>query len=93
MKAKIKAIDLLFHKQVEVECSIRKDVDAAVELKRVAMQRDIRTKIIKGLQLSIGEASLELISYDRVIAEGTISNNVFSGRCEITAKPCSRKAA
>ena len=93
MKAKIKAIDLLFHKQVEVECSIRKDVDAAVELKRVAMQRDIRTRIIRDLQLSIGEASLELISYDRVIAEGTMRNNAFTGRGEITAKTCSKKAA
>lgn len=93
MKAKVRAIDLLFHKQVEVECSIRKDVDAAVELKRVAMQRDIRTRIIRGLQLSIGEASLELISYDRVIAEGTMRNNAFTGRCEITAKPCCRKVA
>ena len=92
MKAKIKAIDLMFNKQVEVECSIRKDVDTAVELKRVAMQHDIRTMIVRGLQLSIGEAKLELISYGRVIAEGTISNNVFSGRGEITAKPCCRKA-
>jgi hypothetical protein len=93
MKAKIKAIDLMFNKQVEVECSIRKDVDAAVELKRVTMQRDIRTRIVRGLQLSIGEASLELISYDRVIAEGTMRNNAFTGRAEITAKPCCRKAA
>ncbi len=92
MRAKIKAIDLMFNKQVEVECSIRKDVDTAVELKRVAMQRDIRTRIVRGLQLSIGEASLELISYDRVIAEGTMSNNAFTGRSEITAKPCCRKA-
>lgn len=93
MRAKIKAIDLMFNKQVEVECSIRKDVDAAVELKRVTMQRDIRTRIVRGLQLSIGEASLELISYDRVIAEGTMRSNAFTGRVEITAKPCCRKAA
>lgn len=74
MKAKIKAIDLLFHKQVEVECSIR-------------------TRIISCLQLSIGDVSLELISYDRVIAEGTMRNNAFTGRSEITAKPCCRKVA
>lgn len=93
MKAKIKAIDLFFHKSVEVECSIRKDVDAAVELRRVASSRAILQQIIKGLQLSFGEASLELVCYDRVIAEGTIRNNVFSGRGEVTARPCCRKAA
>lgn len=93
MRAKIKATDGLYHKTVEVECSIRKDVDAGVELKRVAAQVDIHDKIIKSLQLSIGEARLELISYDRVIAEGTITNNVLTGRGEITAKPCCRRAA
>lgn len=93
MKAIIKATDLMFNRSVDVVCSIRKDVDAAEELRRVTITRNIRQQIVRGLKLSFGEASLELISYGRVIAEGTIRHDVFSGRGVVTAKCCSRKAA
>lgn len=93
MKAKIRAIDDLFHKQVEVECSIHKDGNPAQELLRSARSKSIRERIVKELQLSFGEARLELISYGRVIAEGTISRNVFSGSGNVTAKECIPRAA
>ncbi len=93
MKAKIRAIDDLFHKQVEVECSIHKDGNPAQELLRSARSKSIRERIVKELQLSFGEARLELISYGRVIAEGTISRNVFSGGGNVTAKECIPRAA
>lgn len=78
----------MFHKQVEVECSIHKDGNPAQELLRNARCKATRDRIIKGLQLSFGEAKLELISYGRVIATGTITNNVFGGGGDITAKEC-----
>ena len=93
MKATIRAIDEMFHKQVEVECSIHKDGNPAQELLRNARCRATRERIIKGLQLSFGEAKLELISYGRVIATGTITNNVFGGGGDITAKECIPRAA
>lgn len=93
MKAKIRAIDEMFHKQVEVECSIHKDGNPAQELLRSARSKSIRERIVKELQLSFGEARLELISYGRVIAEGTISRNVFSGGGNVTAKECIPRAA
>lgn len=78
MKAIIKATDLLFNKSVEIECSIRKDVSASVELVRVTKANSQR--IVHELRLSFGEASLELISYGRTIATGKMTNNVFAGR-------------
>ena len=93
MKAKIRAIDELFHKTVEVECSIYKDGNPAQELLKSARSKAIRERIVKELQLSFGEARLELISYGRVIAEGTISRNVFSGGGNVTAKECIPRAA
>lgn len=83
----------MFHKQVEVECSIHKDGNPAQELLRSARSKSIRERIVKELQLSFGEARLELISYGRVIAEGTISRNVFSGGGNVTAKECIPRAA
>ena len=88
MKAKIRAIDELFHKTVEVECSIHKDGNPAQELLKNARCKATRERIVKELQLSFGEAKLELISYGRVIAEGTLKRNVFSGGGDITAKEC-----
>ena len=78
MKATLKATDLLFNKSMELECSIRKDVSASVELVRVAKANSKR--IVKELRLSFGEATLELISYGRTVATGRLTNNVFAGR-------------
>lgn len=91
MKAKIRAIDLIEKTQVEVEVSIHKDGDPARELNRLVYNSTIRQKIIKGLKLFCGEAFVELISYDRVIAEGIMRNSVFGGG-NITTKNCSRAA-
>lgn len=91
MKAIIRATEELFNKQVEVECTIHKDGNAAQEL--VKNVRYNLKRIVKDLQLSFGEAKLELISYGRVIAEGTLTNNVFSGGGNITAKECIPRAA
>ena len=89
MKATLKVTDdLLFNKSIELECSIRKDVDASVELVRVAKAN--RVRIIKELRLSFGEASLELVSYGRTVATGKMTNNVFNGGGRIEA---TRKAA
>lgn len=78
MKAIIKATDLLFNKSVELECSIRKDVSASVELQRVGLANSKR--IVHDLRLLFGEAKLELISYGRVIATGKMIHSVFTGR-------------
>ena len=91
MKAKIRAIDLIEKTRVEVEVSIHKDGDPARELNRLVYNRTIREKIIKGLKLFCGESSIELISYNRVIAEGVLRNSVFGGG-GITTKNCSRAA-
>ena len=93
MKAKIRATDELFHKTVEIDCSIYKDGNPAQELLKSARSKAIRERIVSELQLSFGEAKLELISYGRVIAEGTLSCNVFSGRGNVTAKECIPRAA
>lgn len=93
MKAKIRATYELFHKTVEIDCSIYKDGNPAQELLKSARSKAIRERIVSELQLSFGEAKLELISYGRVIAEGTLSCNVFSGRGNVTAKECIPRAA
>ena len=90
MKATIKVTDLLFNKSMEIECSIRKDVSASVELVRVAKANSKR--IVKELRLSFGEASLELISYGRTVATGKMTNNVFAGGGHIEAKECVKAA-
>ena len=91
MKATIKATDLLDGKSIELECSIRKDVNAARELMRVA--RANSRQIVRGISLTFGEAKLELISYGRVIATGKMTNNVFAGGGNIEAKECVPYAA
>lgn len=78
MKATLKATDLLFNKSVEIECSIRKDVSAAEELRRVANANCRR--IVRDLRLTFGEATLELISYGRTVATGRLTNNMFACR-------------
>ena len=88
MKAKIRVTDLLYGKSMEIECSIHKDKSAATELLNVVRKRDVRTRIIRELKLSFGEAKLELISYDRVIAKGTMTNNVFAGGGNLRATEC-----
>ena len=93
MKATIKATDKLFGKSIEVECTIRKDAAPEGELLYNARKKAIREQIIRELRLSFGEAKLELISYGRVIAVGTMTNNVFGGGGNITAKPCTPYAA
>ena len=90
MKAIIKATDLLFNKSMEIECSIRKDVSASVELVRVANANSRR--IVHDLRLTFGEASLELISYGRTIATGKLTHNVFAGGGHIEAKECVKAA-
>lgn len=92
MKAIIRATDLIDNTQVEVEVSIHKDGDPARELNRLVRNRAIREQLITGLKLFCGEAFLELISYDRVIAEGVLRNSVFGGGGNITTKNCSRAA-
>lgn len=93
MKAIIRATEELFHKQVEVECTIHKDGNAAKELMKNVRYKPTLQRIVKELQLTFGEAKLELISYGRVIAEGTLTNNVFGGGGNITAKECIPRAA
>lgn len=83
MKATIKATDLLFGKSIEIETSIHKDKSAADELMNALRRRDVRQNIVRGLQLSFGEARLELICYGRVVAEGKMTNSVFGGGGQI----------
>lgn len=86
MKAKVRATDLLDGKSMELECSIRKDQSASVGLVRVAKANSKR--IIRGINLTFGEAKLELISYGRVIATGEMTNNVFGGDGKLRATEC-----
>lgn len=86
MKAIIRATDKLDGKSVEIESSIYKDKDAATELANAVRRKPIRERIIRELRLSFGEAQLELICYGRVLATGTLTNNVFSGRGNIVTK-------
>lgn len=88
MRAKVRATDELFKKSVEIECSIRKDQSAATELLNVVRRRNVRERIIRELRLTFGEAKLELISYDRVIAKGVMTNNVFGGGGQMRATEC-----
>ena len=93
MKATLRVTDDFFKKSMEIECSIRKDAEPERELLTLAHRKSNRDRIIKELRLSFGEARMELISYGRVIATGTISNNVFGGGGNITAKRCVPYAA
>ena len=88
MKAKIRATDLLDGKSMEIECSIRKDQSAATELLNIVRRKAVREQIIRELRLTFGEAKLELISYDRVIAKGSMTNNVFGGGGKLKATEC-----
>lgn len=87
MKAKIRATDLLDGKSMEIECSIRNQ-SAATELLNIVRRKAVREQIIRELRLTFGEAKLELISYDRVIATGSMTNNVFGGGGKLKATEC-----
>ena len=91
MKATIRVTDLLDGKSMTIECSIHKDAEPAKELVRAVKAN--RKRIVSELRLSFGEASIELISYDRVIATGKMVNNVFAGGGKIEAKECIPQAA
>lgn len=88
MKAKVRATDLLDGKSIELECSIRKDQSAAIELLKIVRRKANRERIIRGINLTFGEAKLELISYGRVIATGEMTNNVFGGDGKLRATEC-----
>lgn len=93
MKAIIRATDLLEGKQMTIECSIHKDQSPATELLLVVRKKANRERIIRELNLTFGEAKLELISYGRVIAHGTMTNNVFGGGGNLRATECIPYAA
>ena len=88
MKAKIIATDLLTKKSIEMECSIHKDKSPATELLNIVRRKANRERILRELQLSFGEAELLLVSYDRVIAKGKMTNNVFAGGGNLSATEC-----
>lgn len=93
MKAIIRATDLLDGKSTTIECSIHKDQSPATELLLAVRKKANRERIIRELNLTFGEAKLELISYDRVIAKGSMTNNVFGGGGKLQASECVPYAA
>ena len=88
MKMTIRATDKLNNNKVEFGCNIPSGKDFNAEFMAICRQRKGREYIIKELRLYIGEAKLELISEGRVIATGTMSYNVFSGRGNIETEKC-----
>ena len=47
-----------------------------------------REKIISELKLYFGEAKIRLIVDGKIVADGVFEFNVFSGKGNITTKPC-----
>ena len=87
MKAIIRATDNHGEKKsIEVPCSINTLGDVATQMNAFCRQKKGRTAIIEGLKLYFGSAQLELIMNGKVIAEGTISFNAFSGRGDVQTK-------
>ena len=86
MKAIIKATDLLYQKSVSLEVAIAPYGDMATELNKAVRKKGNREYIIRELHLSFGEARLELLCDDKLVAEGKMVNNVFSGRGTIETK-------
>ena len=89
MEAIIRATDNHGEKKsIEVPCSINTYGDVATQMNTFCRQKKGRTAIIEGLKLYFGDAKLELIVDGKVIAEGTISYNAFSGRGDVQTKLC-----
>ena len=88
MKMTIRATDKLNNNKVEFGCNIPSGKDFNVAFNAICSQRKGREHIIKELKLYIGEAKLELISEGRVIATGTMSYNMFSGRGNVETEKC-----
>ena len=78
MKATIKATDLLECKSIEFVCNVQQGADYA--------QKKGRSQIIDGLKLYFGEARLELVCEGRVVAEGKMTYNAFSGRGNVETR-------
>ena len=73
-------------KSIEVGCSINLNGDVATQFNTICRQKKGRTAIIEGLKLYFGDAKLELIVDGKIIAEGTISFNAFSGHGDVQTK-------
>lgn len=87
MKAIIRATDnMKGGKTIDVPYSINTYGDVNVQFNTFCRQKKGRTAIIEGLKLYFGDARLELIVDGKVIAEGTISFNAFSGRGDVQTK-------
>lgn len=86
-KAIIRATDnMKGGKTIDVPCSINTYGDVATQFNTICRQKKGRTAIIEGLKLYVGDAKLELIVDGKVIAEGTISYNAFSGHGDVETK-------
>ena len=86
MKATIKATDLLECKSIEFVCNVQQGADYAQVLNTIACQKKGRSQIIDGLKLYFGEARLELVCEGRVVAEGKMTYNAFSGRGNVETR-------
>ena len=73
-------------KSIEIGCSVNLYDDVATQFNIICRQKKGRTAIIEGLKLYFGDAKLELIVDGKVIAEGTISYNAFSGHGDVQTK-------
>lgn len=91
MKAIIRVTDMLDGKSVTLEVAIANG-DMATELNKAVRKQGNREYIIRELRLSFGEARLELLCDGKLVAEGKMVNNAFSGRGTIETRNC-RKAA
>ena len=91
MKATIKATDCLTGKSMEIGAIVAAGYDYATQLNAIVRKKSNRVRIIKALNLTFGEARLEMVCDGERVAEGTMTNNVFAGG-NITTRNCTKAA-
>lgn len=92
VRAIIKATDCLTGKSMEIGASLTAGYDYATQLNAIVRKKSNRVRIIKALNLTFGEARLEMTCDGEKVAEGTMTNSVFAGGGSITTRNCTKAA-